>query len=32
VHRHFAELREKMCVHTYKTERGVEYACHPDDR
>ncbi|WP_027515680.1 hypothetical protein [Bradyrhizobium sp. WSM1417] len=26
VHRHFNELREKMCLRTYKTERGGEYA------
>jgi hypothetical protein len=28
VHRHFADLREKMCMRTYKTERGAEYAKH----
>ena len=26
VHRHFAELRDKMCLRAYKTQRGAEYA------
>jgi hypothetical protein len=28
VHRQFAGLREKMCMRTYKAERGAEYAKH----
>lgn len=28
VRRHFAELREKMCMRNYKTERGGEHAKH----
>jgi hypothetical protein len=28
VHRHFADLRDNMCMRTYKTGRGAEYARH----
>jgi hypothetical protein len=28
VHQHFRELRDKMCMRAYKTERGAEYAKH----